>query len=309
MGYWRGLTGALLGVVCAQAQSTVLYETQFERSEGYDPAIDLARQRGWLMDGTGGNGLLDGQFDGFGQQAYIGFTAPTDTNTFTSVWRPVDFDPAPANNPLVRFSVKFQIVASTQGAEDDFRWSVYNKDGNRFFSIDFESSSGNVSYVLEDGLFVTTGSSINFDGLYDLDVWMDFKRNLWTAYLNGFLLVNSLPLTQTTLPLTFGDADAVWFLRGKPAGNNFMAFDNYRVTAESISSIPGFVEPTGMSTNGFFKFRGHGSKGLKYAVEVTQDFVTWFSLGEYVNEQGSFDFEDNTASGFERGFYRLRHVP
>jgi hypothetical protein len=307
-GYWA-LAGILCGIACAQAQTTVLYETEFEPSEGYSADLDLAGQRGWLMDGTGGNGLLDGQFAGLGQQAYIGFAPPTDTNAFTTVWRPVDFDPAPANNPLVHFSVKFQVIPSTQGSQDDFRWSIYNQAADRLFSIDFESSTGDISYVLEDGNFVSTGFTIAFDGLYDLDVWMDFKRNLWSAYLNDFLLVNSLPLTKNNAPLTFGDADAVWFVRGSPAGDNFMAFDNYRVTAEALSSIPAYIESTGVDESGFFTFRAYGEKGLKYAVEVTQDFVNWFSLGEYVNAEGSFAFEDNTSKGFSRGFYRLREVP
>jgi hypothetical protein len=306
------LSVALSTAGCLLAQTTVLYETQFEPAEGYNANLDLAGQRGWFMEGTGGNGLIDGLFTALGQQAYIGFTPPTDTNRFTSVWRPVDFDPAPANNPMVRFTVKFKINSSTEGSQDDFRWSVYNSSGTRLLSLDFESSTGLVSYVLQDEQFVSTGSSISFDGLYDLDLWMDFQRNLWTAYLNDYLLVNSLPLTQNNSLLNFGDADAVWFIRAAnvaDAGNNFMAFDNYRVTAEAISSIPGFVETPGVSTNGFFTFRALGEKGLRYSVDVTQDFVEWFSLGEYVNAEGAFDFEDTTSTGFSRGFYRLREVP
>jgi hypothetical protein len=310
---WQSLAGTLCTVTCALAQTTVLFETQFERSEGYDPAKDLAGQRNWLMEGTGGNGLLDGTFTGLGQQAYIGFLAPTDTNAFTSVWRPIDFDPAPANNPLVHFSVKFQIVTSTKGSQDDFRWSVYNKAADRLFSIDFETSTGTVSFVPQDGKFVATGSSISFDGIYDLDVWMDFKRNSYSAYLNDYLLINSETLTQKNSPLTFGDVDAVWFVRAadpKQAGDNYMAFDNYRITAEAISSIPSYVETPSVKTNGFFNFRAFGEKGLKYSVEVTQDFVTWHALGEYtITSAGAFDFEDDTSKGFKRGFYRLRQVP
>jgi hypothetical protein len=145
-----------------------------------------------------------------------------------------------------------------------------------------------------------------------LDVWMNFRYNLWTAYLNDYMLVNSQPIRQSTnTVLNFGDADAVWFIRGpaNAAGDNFMAFDNYRVTAEAISSIPGFLDSFSISTNGFFNFRAYGETGAKYSVDVTTDFVQWMSLGQFDNPQGIFDFEDTTSKGFRRGFYRLREVP
>lgn len=292
----------------AIAQTSVLYQTSFERAEGYDPAKDLAGQLGWVMQGTGGNGLIDGLFPGFGQQGYIGFMGPTDTNAFTSVWHPVDFDPVPANYPLVKFSVKMQINPSTRGADDDFRWSIYNKSGDRLFSIDFETSTLTISYVLQDGNFVPT-AVFAFGEIYDLDVWMDFRRNSWSAYLNDTLIANSQPITQMSSALNFGDADAVWFLRGTTgAGDNYMAFDDYRITAEVLPSIPGFLEVIGM-TNGLFNFTAYGQTGLKYSVDVTTDFVQWFSLGEFDNTDGVFEFEDTTSNGYPRGFYRLRQIP
>ena len=303
-------TVVLCSVGSLFAQSTVLFETDFEPSEGYDPQKDLAGQRGWVLQGSGGNGLLQDIFPGFGQQAYIGFQPPTDTNTFTSVWRPVDFDPIPANQPLVRAAVTLQLFPSTAGTQDDFRWSVYNNAGNRLFSIDFETSTRNISYILQDGNFAATGFSFDFEGNYDLVIWMDFKRNLWTAFLNDIVLVNSQPLASDNSPLTFGDLDAVWYIRGAPseAGDNYMAFDNYRISAEAVSSIPGGLEVQGINTNGFFTFTAFGEKGLKYSIDVTTDFVEWFSLGEFVNSDGSFVFEDTTSKGFSRGFYRLREV-
>src|SRR4051812_37479113 len=144
---WKIIAGAVCSASALYAQTKVLYEATFEPQDGYDANKDLAGQRGWVADGTGGNGLINGLFTGFGQQAYIGFAPPSDTNNFTSVWRPVGFDPAPADNPLVRFTVKFQINLSTKGSQDDFRWSMYNMTGDRLFSLDFETSTGDVSYV------------------------------------------------------------------------------------------------------------------------------------------------------------------
>src|SRR6185369_14906339 len=101
---------------------------------------------------------------------------PGDTNS-TAAFYPVNFDPATAGNPLVKFSVKFQVLPSTKGSEDIFRWSIYNIPGNRLFSLELAASTGDIGYVLEDNKSVASGSSVGFDGYYDLDVWMDFRRN------------------------------------------------------------------------------------------------------------------------------------
>ncbi len=310
--WWKLAAGSLCSLACALAQTNVLYQTDFEKSEGYDPASDLAGQRGWVSQGTGGNGLIEGLFPGLGQQAYVGFTPPSDTNSFTSVWRPVDFDPAVASYPLVRFSVKFQIVPSSSGSQDDFRWSVYNKAGDRLFSIDFESSTRLISYVLQDGKFLPTGSTIDFEGAYDLDIWMDFRRNAWSAFLNDSQIVNSAVLTQGNSALNFGDADAVWSLRSattQDAGNNYMAFDNYRITTESVPAIPGYLEAQGVGADGLFKLRAFGQKGAKYALDVTADFIQWFELLTFTNKDGTFDFTDNTSKGYRASFYRLQPIP
>lgn len=297
-------TGAALS-----AQTTVLYETKFELSEGYDPQLDLAGQRGWLIDGSGGNGLLNEFFPGFGQQAYIGFTPPA-AGTVTSVWRPVNFNPVPAGNPIVHFSTKMQVVQSTQGGDDDFRWSVYNSAGNRLFGLSFETGTQEIWFQNEDLVFRPTGWSFDFDGTYDLHIWMDFQRNSWTALLNDLVLVNSQPIaTNTATARDLGDVDAVWFINNSNGvGNNFMLFDNYRVTAETLKAIPAILEPIGPTTEGYFRFYIHGQPNVRYSVDVTTDFEQWDSLGEFSDPDGTFVFEDTTAIDFPRGFYRLREI-
>jgi hypothetical protein len=307
---WKMIAGAVCSAAALYAQSTILYQTTFEPQDGYDINKDLNGQKGWIGDGTGGNGLINGLFQGFGQQAYVGFLAPTKNESFTSTWYPVLFDPSPVDNPLVRFSVTFQIVQSTTGTDDDFQWSIHNLPGERLFSLNFESATGNISYFLQDGKQLQTDSHINFDGFYDLDIWMDFRRNQWTAFLNDFLLINSETIAQGNSPLNFGDADAVWALRGSTssAGNNYMAFDNYRVTSELLPAIPGFVQVKGV-TNGVFHLTAYGEKGVKYAIDATTDFSQWLNLGEFENPQGGFEFKDDTSTGFKHGFYRMRPVP
>jgi hypothetical protein len=298
------------GLFCVQAQTTVLYETQFERAEGYDPNLDLGGQRGWLIDGSGGNGLLKDWFPGLGQQAYIGFTPPAE-GVVTAVWRPVNFNPVPANDPIVRFSTKLEIVQSTAGGDDDFRWSVYNSNGDRLFGISFETRTGEVWYQNEDLQFNTTGWTFAFGGTYDFEIWMDFARNSWTARLNDVVLAHLQPITMTnTTQRTLGDIDAVWFINNASGvGNNFMAFDDYRITAENFTAIPAFLEPATRSTNGFPTFWVHGQRGVKYRVEYTTDFRNWPSLGEFVNNAGTFLFEDDQSAQDRYRFYRLVEVP
>lgn len=306
---WAALGLLPLWVAVASAQS-VLYYTGFEQSEGYDPAFTLAGQQDWMVYGTGGNGLVEDFIPGYGQQAYIGFHPPTagdESDEFTSVWRPVDYEPLPAGANLVRFSVLLDFEPSTVGGQDDFRWSVYNTAGVRLFSLDFETSTSRISYLLDDNEFQDTGWTFSFDGFYTLIIWMDFARNAWTATLNDLVIVNSQKITLTNAELTFGDADAVWAVRNPAApGDNFMVFDEYMVVAEPYSTIPPTLEPAGFSEAGNFQFLIHGQEGVEYSVEVTDNFTAWFSLGNFVApEGGTFLFEDTFSPEYSLGFYRV----
>ena len=71
----RALLIAAMGFACVPplGQGQVLYKTGFEPEEGYDIKYTLAGQAGWLEEGTGGNGLIEGIFQDLGNQAYIGF--------------------------------------------------------------------------------------------------------------------------------------------------------------------------------------------------------------------------------------------
>jgi hypothetical protein len=304
----------LAGVLCTAlgtlAQSNVLYQTGFERSEGYDPQFTLAFQKDWISEGTGGNGLLVDFLPGMGQQAYIGFHPPTDTNDFTSVWKPLNISPIPAGHKIIRFSVTLHLVRSTAGGDDDFRWSVYSTAGNRLFSLDFETRTQNISYISQDGQFHTTGITFDFDGVYDLVIWMNFERNLWSAHLNNQTIVNSQTMAASTSDLTLGDVDAVWIIRNMAGiGNNAMVFDDYKIVADSRTAIPATLEPVGINNARHFTFRVHGEKGRNVAVDVTTNFRDWFSLGDFQNPNGVFLFEDTTSADERLSFYRVAHTP
>ncbi|MEK7684470.1 MAG: hypothetical protein AAB466_03505 [Verrucomicrobiota bacterium] len=295
----------------ASPGASVIYSTGFEASEGFNAQFELAGQNGWAGEGSGGNGLAE-SFPGHGQQAFIGFFPPTDTNEFTSVWRPVNAAPVPAGLSVVKFSVLMQIVDSTNARADDFRWSVYSTNGHRFFTVDFADSSKDISYLLDDGKgFAATNFKFDNNGVYDLVIWMNLARNLWTASLNEVIIANSKPITTTGASLNLGDVDAVWFIRDpKSPGNNYMLFDDYKITAEPFISIPPVLEALQYPSSGNFLFRIYGEEGLNYVIEVTDDLKGWVSLGTFgAPAGGSFDFEDTTAPGFSRGFYRVFQGP
>src|SRR4030095_5413914 len=219
-------------------ESRVLYETRFERSEGFNPYQSLAGQGGWVRQGSGGNGLVSDFITGEGQHAFIGFGAPTNDN-FLNVWRPVNYAPGPTNPPVVRFTVAMLIGDSSSTNRDDFRWSVYNAEGNRLFTLDFENSTLGINYLLDDDRFVSTGWTFTNELTYQLEIVRDFTPNQWSATRTGEMIVTNQPITTVGAPLNFGDVDAVWAIRepGK-AGDNFMVFDNYKLVAGSATPNP-----------------------------------------------------------------------
>jgi len=289
---------------------TTLYYTGFEPGEGYNHTLDLAGQQGWVSEGSGGNGLVSGYFAGHGQQAYVGFAPPTGSDDTLSVWKPVNLAPVPPTTPIVQFTVLMAIIDSTDAAPfyDDFRWSVYNTGGDRLFSLDFDNDSFGINYVRDNGAFVPTGKTFSPGLVYALTIRMDFPRNEWSASLSGQTLVNAQPMTSTGLALNFGDVDAVWSIRtpGSP-GDNFMVFDEYHVTAESVAPPPPEVQPVGRLEDGQFLLRLFGSSGVTYVLEASADLAQWTPVRTNTAPvDGVIDYIDTTASGAPRRFYRAR---
>jgi hypothetical protein len=297
----------------AHAQPLVIYSTGFEVEEGFNQDFTLVGQGGWVGSGTGGNGLVDGFFPGLGQQGFIGFIPPEGNEDLLNVWRPINLAPIPAGQQLIRFSVLMEIVDSStpQGPWDDFRWSIYNAAGHRLFTVDFETSTLQISYALDDAHgFVSTGTAFDLEGFYNLDVWMNFQRNVWSASLNNFVIINSQPITTTGAALNLGDINAVWAIRnpGNP-GDNFMVFDNYEITAQPVDSIPPNLEVLGFQTDGQFLVRIYGEEGLNYRIETSSNLQQWAPQATLTAPAGgTFNFADPAANGSAVRFYRVQRV-
>lgn len=287
----------------------ILYRTGFEPSEGYDNRLTLVGQNGWIGYGTGGNGLVTNAFDGEGQQAFVGYAGPLDTNDMLNVWRPMASSSG-GSPAQVQFSVLMAVVDSTNRYYDDFRWSVYNSDSNRLFTVDFDNYTLTVSYALDDSAgFISTGTLYTNNTLYLLTVDMDFANNTWSATLDGRPLISAKPITTTGAARTLGDVDAVWAIRepGHP-GNNYMLFDNYTLSTIGGGSSSGpRLEAVGRLPDGSFVLHVIGQPTRSYTVEASDDFVSWHAIKTaFTGSDGTADLVDAAAAPFEQRFYRVR---
>lgn len=324
MQQWRGVAAVCMTVVwmwgSAQAidfdphrKGLLIYTSGFEVSEGYssaDAGEPLWEQEGWVAEGSGGCGLVDEFFPGYGQQAYLGYSPPAYKDEFLTLWRPFDVVCPPPGRPVVMFEVLMQVVDSTNHEYDDFRWSAYNTTGQRLFTLDFDNSRAEISYALDDDAgFQYSGFVFSNDAIYHLQILMNFQRNNWIAIMNGQVVVDSQPITTSGARLDLSDMDAVWAIRRKGhAGDNYMLFDEYRVTALAVPAIPPVLEVVGMDSEGQFELLLHGERGLSYAIDVTEDFVTWHSLATNTVADGTWWFLDTTAPSYPVSFYRARQV-
>jgi hypothetical protein len=294
----------------AAASPTVLYYTGFEAAEGYDASKSLRGQKGWLGEGSGGNGVVTNFFEGQGQQAFVGYAPPAPKDDVLSLWRPFNA-PAPApERPVWKFSVWMQIVDSTNGQYDDFRWSAYNTEGRRLFTLDFDNAATEINFLLDDDKgFRSTGFTFSTEVIYLLEIWMNFARNNWQAVMNGQVVVDAQPITTTGAKLDLSDIGAVWALRtkGQP-GDNYLLFDDYQLTLEPTDHIPATIELAGLNQQGEFELYLHAERNRTFALDVSADLKDWVPLATNRLAEGYWFFTDTTAPGYPISFYRAREV-
>jgi hypothetical protein len=229
-----------------------------------------------------------------------------------SVFRPINFVPDTNTAPVVTFSVLMAIVPSTIAAtnRDEFRWSVYNSSGVPLFSLDFDTSVHEVFYSLDDPRgFIPTDTAFEDNTLYDLVITMNFARNLWSASANNMVLVNSKPISTIGSKLDVGDVDAVWVIANTNApGDNYMLFDDYKLTAETLQSAQPTLELLSVQSNGGALLRLFGEPRIDYVIEGTTNLTQWIPLKTNSAPDGVSDFLDVGAAGLPRRFYRAHQV-
>jgi hypothetical protein len=285
-------------------EATVVYSTGFGAGEGYNINLDLAGQNGWRSVGSGGNGLLTGVLPGSGQQAYIGYAPPALGDYYLVVYQPIN-----KALPRVQFSVTMSVADSTTNHSnwDDFHWSVYNQEGDLLFGLDFDNFDLGIYYYL-DGINSRVWSGLEFTNgvASSLRVDLDFTSNRWSATFDGALLATNQPITTVGSPLNLGDIDAGWIIRDTSApGDNYMVFDDYRITASLPSPQLRLLGMLGRTP----VLRLSGSPGMAFAVDASTNLARWVPLKTNVTTGGSFDYVDDGAVGLPRRFYRARWVP
>lgn len=293
------------------AVTTNVYSTQFETTQGYNINLNLEGQAGWLGSGTGGNGLITNAISGQGQSAYIGFDAPNPADDSLVIWKPINFNAVAAGYPVVKFSTQMRIEDSTNSFYDIFRWSIYNTQGDRLFSLDFDNDFLDISYLLDgtNNIQFTTNQFVNAT-TYTLMVTMDFASNRWSASFNGAIIATNQFITTTNAPLNLGDVDAVWLVNQisstNAPGDNYMIFDHYTITAEMP---PAQVQFLGRTGEGWSLLRVNGQANSRWALDATTNFVNWIALKTNVISGTFFDHVDTTSAGLPRRYYRARLVP
>jgi len=295
------------GLPASLGASTLIYSTGFEQAEGYNPGFTLVGQKGWMGEGTGGNEVLHGT----DQEALIGSFAPTaDVEYSTSVWKPLNI-PGPPTGSVVRFSVDLAVIDSTSVSpnRDEFRWSVYNTNApipDRLFTLILDNNRLSICYMLSDGTTVDTGVVFTNGVLYNLVIQMDFAGNRWNASLGGLDLRINQPIATGAQARNLGDIDAVWFYYDPlDTGDNYMLFDNYRVSVEKIDQ-PSLQVVS--ATGGQFRFRVIGQNGQNYAVETSSSLASnsWASIRTNTITAGSFNVTNSIPPAPSRRFFRAR---
>ena len=229
---FAGASGDYFLKVMPVINPLAIYQSGFEAFEGYATGV-LSGQMSWTSAGSGGNGIVSGLFTTGGNQAYIGYSPPTDSSSYLFSWRPINLIPDVVNRPVVRFSADMSIIDSTNSNYDTFSWWAFNRSGASLFSINFDNLNLKIGYTDSAGNTVDTGFTFSNGTKYNLIVDMDYANNRWSAWLNGTAIATNVTLATTGVVRDLGDIDAYWDIIGTMAGNNYMVFDNYSIVSRS----------------------------------------------------------------------------
>lgn len=325
---WPVVMATLLGPVgglAAEGDRITLFATGFEAHEGYVTEGQIGGQNGWLQVVLNTNqqdqptvsvsGVANNLLENQGLHGFIGgpeVEAGTVVDS-ASLWHPVPYAPIEEGRPLVRFSVLMMTVWSSNERpfDDNFRWVVYNAELEPLCSVIFDNSNLQIGYSLGLGLPQDTGFNFELSTLYELEMELDYIANTWSAWLSGTQVVDDQPLAGSGQTLNLGDIDAVWVTADVDnPGDNYMVFDDYRITAEPLPTDP--APPTllslGTTSEGYYAFRLVGEERVRYAIEGSVDTTLWTAVKTNIVFDGSFDFVDTNAPTTGHRIFRARFV-
>ena len=250
---YLGASGSLVLNLTPSSTPSVVYATNFEAfTTGAGQLVGQEQWAALYAPATGGaQGVLAQGIPGQGRGGYLGFGAPslgTDTtSTSVYVYRPLNFDPVVEAVPIVQVRADVLIVGSTNGRNDVFRLSLFNKAGYPLGGFYFDTA--NLSVSTSNGAAVaTSNATFALNTRYTILGTFNFTTKRWTARINGIdLTVDSAFAVETTTGLDVGDFDFVWTLTNaqRLPGDNFIVFDNLAITADpEPTAVPVLQLPT-----------------------------------------------------------------
>lgn len=300
----------------ALAEETVLYETDFSEFEVGDDT--LVGNDGWQSShpDQAVHGTIDDVFEEGNRSGTIGFNIPEGDANVVTLWRPLNVDPI-ANESLIHFSADVAIIDSDNDAFDSFYFSVFNQEDELLASVVFDNTEdafGLWRYDSEE--FHDLSTSFEHSTIYQLGLTIDFANNQWSADLDDISLFDSAPFTGDATR-NLGDVAVEWEITDlEDPGTNWMYFDNWKVTEETVSPDPEpddetlFAPRIRKMANGNLRLSWDADPGESFIIEHSEDLRTWNSPGNAeitATEEGVARFVDATAAGVEARYYRVRN--
>jgi C1A family cysteine protease len=192
---------------------------------------ELVDADGWQGENTNDEvqGIYEA-FDEMGGSAFLGYGEPDDS--YTAIYRTLNFDPVSQNRPIVNMSVDFSITDSSNDEFDIFAFTLYNRAGESLASLSLDNSDLSIWYENGTNSFRDSGQTFENDTLYTLNLRFDFAANRWTAHLDDVPLFRDQPINVDGRIRDAGDFALEWYLTDPNApGDNFITFDNVLITA------------------------------------------------------------------------------
>lgn len=233
-GYNGGAGKYELGI--EQMEEGGIYETDFEYFPEAGNSFDGLD--GWSSSDSdtdsGTSGVLE--VEEGNQAAWIGYNFTNQSEV--SLYRTVDVQ---ASAGVVEFSVDFWIQRSTSKKYDTFRYEIWNRKQEYLGCLEFDTQT--MAILRGDGVDrVNTGVEFKNGVPYTLSATLNLEQQTWSAYLGDQILFADQPISQIQTVVDLGSIDVVWQIRqqGNP-GDNFMAFDNYRIA--TTKRVPVITSP------------------------------------------------------------------
>jgi hypothetical protein len=316
----RHVAAIFLSLLTTLSEAGTLYSTQFEEFTAGNNR--WAGTGGWLASNTtlGVQGIMQDPVGDLplGKAAYIGYASPS--SSFTTVYRPINHNPATGGYQRVEFNSLMGIQDSTTGKRDRFYVSFYNITGDFLAAVIFDNTSGKV--LSDDGVtvrdtgleFLRGDQTLGVAALQILNVGIDFEKNEWEATLDSIPLFKQ-KFTSTGKVLNLGPIAAEWEI---PSGSATQAGDNWLLVADwMVAAIP----PGSFAVNSFARngsgqgvLSWPGHPGFDYQVQYSNNLASWQSdlpgaqFPAHATE-GSMTFTDPTSSMPGRRYYRVLRTP